>query len=130
MTSVVSLVRQVGSGFVHCIVDVSWEVWPHATLVVVVRRVKRGGHGRRTLNGYPKRLSVKLLSYKGMFNQASNVNGTGTQTHARGDFISSPSTASNGIQVTSTFGLYSIAIIALSIKPYCSLTKDPKSKTQ
>ena len=37
------------------------------------------------LNGYLKDLSVKLLSYKGMFNQASNVNGTGTQTHDRAD---------------------------------------------
>ena len=53
------------------------------------------------LNGYPKGLSVKLLSHKGMLNQASNVNGTGTQNHDRVIFVSSPSTASKGIEVTS-----------------------------
>ena len=63
--------------------------------VIVVVRVKAwGGGGRRTLNGYPKGLSVKLLPYKGMFNQASNVNGTGTQTHDQVIFITSPTTAS------------------------------------
>ena len=45
------------------------------------------------LNGYPKGLSVKLLFYKGMCNQASNVNGTGTPTHARADFSSSLSSS-------------------------------------
>ena len=34
-----------GEGFVHCIVRVSWEVWPHATLVIVVERIEVGGHG-------------------------------------------------------------------------------------
>ena len=50
--------------------------------VIVVVRVKAWGKGggRRTLNECPKGLSAKLLPCKGMFNQASNVNGTGTQT--------------------------------------------------
>ena len=36
-----------------------------------------------------------------MSNQATNANGTVTQTHARADFISSPSTTSYEIEVTS-----------------------------
>ena len=36
-----------------------------------------------------------------MLNQASNVNVTGTQTHDQVIFVSSPSTASQGIEVTS-----------------------------
>ena len=43
--AVVSLVRQVGLGFVHFIADDFWEVWPHATSVIVVERVKEGGNG-------------------------------------------------------------------------------------
>ena len=58
-----------------------------------------------------------------MSNQASNVNGTRTQTHARADFMSSPSTATYETQVTSTLRLYSTTSI-LSIKSYCSLKKD------
>ena len=54
MTVVLSVVRQVGGGFVHCIVRVFWEVWPHAMPVIVVERVNRVGAARRTMNGYPK----------------------------------------------------------------------------
>ena len=61
-----------------------------------------------------------------MFNQASNVNGTGTQTYARVDFMSSLSTASYGTQVTLTLSLYSTASIILSIKSSCSLKEKPK----
>ena len=43
--SVVSLVRQVGLGFVYFIVDDFWEVCPHAMSVIGVDRVKVGGHG-------------------------------------------------------------------------------------
>ena len=51
---VLSVVRQVGGGFVHCIVGNFWEVWLHAMLFIVVERVKRMGAARRTLNGIPK----------------------------------------------------------------------------
>ena len=61
MAVVLSVVRKVGEGFVHCIVGVSWEVWPHAMSVIVIRRVKRLGAVRRALNGYPKGLLVKFL---------------------------------------------------------------------
>ena len=37
-----------------------------------------------------------------LVNQDSNVNGAGTQTHARADFMSSLSTVSYGTQVTLT----------------------------
>ena len=37
-------------------------------------------------------VSRQSSSYKGMFNQASNVDGTGTQTHDRVNFMSSSST--------------------------------------
>ena len=56
-----SLWYEVGEGFVSCIVGVLWDVWPHAMSVIVVERVKRVGAVRRTLNGYPKGLLVKLL---------------------------------------------------------------------
>ena len=46
MTVVYSVVRQVGEGFVHCIVGVSWEVSPHAMSVKVVLRVTAGGAGQ------------------------------------------------------------------------------------
>ena len=39
MTVVLFMVRQVGEGFVDCIVGVFWEVWPHAMSVMVVVRV-------------------------------------------------------------------------------------------
>ena len=42
---IVFLVRQVGEGFVHCIVGVSWQVCPHATSVIVVGCVTAGGVG-------------------------------------------------------------------------------------
>ena len=38
------MVRQ-GGGFVRCIVDVSWEVYPHAMSVIVVVRAKAWGMG-------------------------------------------------------------------------------------
>ena len=86
------MVRQVGKGFVHCIVGVSWEVWPHAMSIIVVGRATTGGGGRLTLTDTPKDLLVNCetnyASLKRMPNQASNVNGTGTHTHARADFIS------------------------------------------
>ena len=47
MTAVLSVGRQVGEGFVHCIVGVSWEVWPHAMYVIVVERVERVGAAKR-----------------------------------------------------------------------------------
>ena len=55
MKAVVSLLRQVGEGFVHCIVGVSWEVWPHATSVIVVKRVKCVGTAQTNVDRYPKR---------------------------------------------------------------------------
>ena len=58
-------------------------------------RARQSGRARirRTLSWYPKGLSLKLLSCKGTLNQASNVKGTGTQTHDRVIFVSSPSTS-------------------------------------
>ena len=49
-----------GGGFIHCIEDIAWEVGSHAISVIVVERVTASGLGAtRTLNGYPKGLSVK-----------------------------------------------------------------------
>ena len=49
-----------GGGFIYCIVGVAWKVWSHAMSVIVVERVTAWGLGAtRTLNGYPKGLSVK-----------------------------------------------------------------------
>ena len=48
------LVLQVGVGFVHCIVGVSWKVWPHATSVKVVERVKWMSTDQGNVDGYPK----------------------------------------------------------------------------
>ena len=45
------------------------------------------------VDGYPKDLLVKLMSSKGTLHQASNVNGTGIQTHNQVIFVSSPNTA-------------------------------------
>ena len=52
---VVSLVRQVREGFVHFIVGVFREVWPHVMSVIVVGRVTAGGAGKTNVDGYPKR---------------------------------------------------------------------------
>ena len=82
-------------------------------LVIEVRVTPWGRNGRRTLNGYPKGLSVKLLSYKKMFNQASNVNGTGTQIHGRVIFVSSPSTASQARSFASLACVLLLAIMEL-----------------
>ena len=38
-------VRQVGEGFVHCIVGVPWEIWAHAISVIVVVRITAGRAG-------------------------------------------------------------------------------------
>ena len=54
MTAVVSLVRQVGEGFVHCAVGVSWKVWPYATSVIV-ERGKWVGTDQTDVDKYPKR---------------------------------------------------------------------------
>ena len=51
MTIVYSVVRQVGEGFIHCIVGVSWKVWPHAMSVIVVVRVTTWGGGGQTKVG-------------------------------------------------------------------------------
>ena len=59
--SSVSLVHMLWEGFVHCIVGVSREVCPQATLVIVVKHVERGRARQTMLNEYPKDLSVKLL---------------------------------------------------------------------
>ena len=48
-----------------------------------------------------------------MLKQASNMNGTGTQTHARVIFVRSLSTASQEIEVTPSNCLYIIAIMRL-----------------
>ena len=45
MTVVYSVVRQVGEGFVQCIVGIFWEVWPRAVSVIAVVRVTAGGAG-------------------------------------------------------------------------------------
>ena len=77
----------------------------------------------------PKRSVDQCLTSQGLtrvFSQASNVKGTGTQTHARADFMSSLSTASYGTQVTSTLRLHSTTSIKLSIKSSCSLKASPK----
>ena len=61
MTAVYSVVRQVGESFVHCIVGVSWEVWPHTMSVRVVGRVAAGGVGQTNVDGYPKDLLVTCV---------------------------------------------------------------------
>ena len=60
MTVVYSVVRQVEEGCVHCIVGVSWEVWPHAMLVIVIVRVVRCTS--RTVT-YAKKLSSVYICY-------------------------------------------------------------------
>ena len=60
MAVAVSVVRQVGEGFVHCIVGVSWEVWPHAMPVIVIVRITAAGGGQTNVNGYPKGLSLNF----------------------------------------------------------------------
>ena len=45
VTVVYSVVRQIGEGFVHCIVGVSWKVWSHAMSIIVVVRVTAWGGG-------------------------------------------------------------------------------------
>ena len=79
----VTLLRQVGEGFVYCIVGVSWEVWSHATSVIVAERVKWVGMAQTNVDGHPKKdlmiTCVRLTTrVSRMPNQASNVNGTGT----------------------------------------------------
>ena len=44
-----------GGGFVHCVVGVAWEVWSHATSVIVIERVKPGGGGRNNVERVPQR---------------------------------------------------------------------------
>ena len=63
MTVVVSLVRQVGEGFVHYIVGVSREVWPHAMSVINRSRAcnSGGGAARRILTDTPKDLLVTCV---------------------------------------------------------------------
>ena len=55
MTVVVSVVRQVGEGFVHFIVGVSWKVWSHAMSVIVVVRVTAGGGGQTKVERIPQK---------------------------------------------------------------------------
>ena len=65
MTVAYSVVQQVGEGFVHCIVSVSWKVWPHAMSVIVVR-VTAGGAGQTNVERIPQRpvgqIVMKLMS--------------------------------------------------------------------
>ena len=49
-----------------------------------------------------------------MFTQASNVNDTGTQTHARADFISSPSISQ--LRKADEFDLWAVQYREYSIK--------------
>ena len=64
MTVVVSVVRQVGEGFVHCIVGVSWEVWPYAMSVIVVMRVTAGGGGQTNVERIPQRPVCQICETK------------------------------------------------------------------
>ena len=50
--------KRLGEGFVHCIVDVSREVWPHATSVLVVKRVNWVGTAQTMSTDTPKGLLV------------------------------------------------------------------------
>ena len=66
MTVVVSVVRQVGEDFTHCIVGVSWKIWPHAMSDIVVVRVTAGGAGQTNVDRIPQRpvgqIVVRLIA--------------------------------------------------------------------
>ena len=94
----VSVVRQAGLAFVHCTVGVSCEFWSHVGHSSSACKSGVGGISENVEHGYPKGLSAKCLSYKGMLDQASNVDSTGTQTHDRVIFMGSSSTTSKAMK--------------------------------
>ena len=55
MTVVYFVVRQVGEGFIHCIVGVSWEVWLHAMAVIVAVHITTGRDGQMKVERIPQK---------------------------------------------------------------------------
>ena len=114
---------------------VSWEVWPHATSVIVVERVKRDGAARRTLTDTPKHLSVnRETNYASLTNKCLTgpVMRMVPEPRPTPERTSSalPVHPSYGIKMTDIFGLYNIASIVSSIKSFCSQKKDLKSDSE
>ena len=61
----VSVVREAGLAFVHCIVDVSWEFWSHAGHSCSACKFGVGGISENVEHGYPKACRPNVCLTKG-----------------------------------------------------------------